>query len=78
MNNTVYALVTDSAGNLYAGGSFTTAGGAPANRVAKWNGTSWSALGTGMNNNVTALATDSAGNLYAGALFTTAGWGAAD
>ena len=72
-NNAVFALVTDSAGNLYAGGSFTTAGGTSANYVAKWNGTSWSALGTGMNTWVTALATDSAGNLYAGGLFTTAG-----
>ncbi|MGA1597383.1 MAG: hypothetical protein ACO4AG_12220, partial [Candidatus Nanopelagicales bacterium] len=42
ITGTVSALATDSAGNLYAGGTFTIAGGAPANRVAKWNGTSWS------------------------------------
>lgn len=47
MNGTVYALTTDSAGNLYAGGVFTTAGGTTANNVAKWNGTTWSSLGTG-------------------------------
>ena len=29
---------------LYAGGSFTTAGGVLANHVARWNGTDWSAL----------------------------------
>jgi len=29
MNNSVYALALDSAHNLYAGGAFTTAGGAP-------------------------------------------------
>ncbi len=33
---------------LYAGGNFTTAGGVTANRIAKWNGTSWSALDGGM------------------------------
>jgi trimeric autotransporter adhesin len=32
---------------VYAGGLFTTADGAPANRIAKWNGSAWSALGGG-------------------------------
>ncbi len=43
----------DGSGNgpaLYAGGDFTTAGGNPANRVAKWNGQAWSALGSGPGN----------------------------
>ncbi len=35
---------------LYAGGSFTTAGGVTANNIAKWDGTSWSAVGSGTNN----------------------------
>src|SRR5215207_5437996 len=30
---------------LYAGGFFTSAGGIPAASIARWNGTSWSALG---------------------------------
>jgi hypothetical protein len=30
-------------GELYVGGYFTTAGGIPANNIAKWNGNSWSA-----------------------------------
>ncbi len=34
---------------LYAGGNFTSAGGVTANRIAKWNGKSWSALGSGTN-----------------------------
>jgi hypothetical protein len=41
--------------------------------IAKWNGTTWSALGTGMNGTVSALAFDSSGNLYAGGEFATAG-----
>ena len=38
MNRTVYALAVDGAGDLYAGGDFTTAGGVSANYIAKWNG----------------------------------------
>ena len=34
--------------NLYAGGDFTTAGGVTANNIAKWDGSAWSALGSGM------------------------------
>lgn len=41
---------------LYAGGSFTSASGVPASRVAKWNGSSWSPLGGGVDNSVQALA----------------------
>jgi hypothetical protein len=33
---------------LVAGGAFTSIDGVKANRVAKWNGTSWSALGGGI------------------------------
>jgi len=54
------------------GGSFTTAGGVPANYIAKWNGSTWSALGSGMNRAVDALAV-SGSDLYAGGSFTTAG-----
>ena len=64
MNGTVYALAVDRSGTaVYAGGSFTTAGGAPANRIARWDTTtqSWSALGAGMDGIVYALAVDSTG-----------------
>jgi hypothetical protein len=43
-----------------------------ANYIAKWDGSSWSALGSGMNNYVYALA-PSASDLYAGGSFATAG-----
>ena len=33
---------------LYAGGDFTAAGGAAARRIAKWDGSTWSALGSGL------------------------------
>ena len=48
----VYALTAHDDGGgpaLYAGGLFTTAGGAAANRIAKWNGTNWMALGSGVS-----------------------------
>ncbi|HTE05015.1 MAG TPA: hypothetical protein VK824_02385 [Planctomycetota bacterium] len=40
---------------LYAGGAFISAGGVAANSIAKWNGTLWSALGSGVNGDVSAL-----------------------
>jgi hypothetical protein len=68
-----YASVLTIAGsNLYVGGFFTNAGGGRANWIAKWNGSSWSALASGMNSNVTALAV-SGSHLYVGGRFTTAG-----
>jgi hypothetical protein len=73
VNNEVRALAVDGGGNLYAGGSFTAAGGMGASRVAKWNGTAWSALGAGVGSNVWALAVDGSGNLYVGGFFFTAG-----
>jgi len=62
--------------NLYVGGVFTTAGGIPATNIAKWDGSSWSAVGSGMNSNVLALAV-SGNELYAGGWFTSAGGTAA-
>lgn len=57
---------------LYAGGTFTVAGGAPALRIARWNGSAWSAVGGGMNGDVDVLAV-LGGDLYAGGTFGVAG-----
>src|SRR6266446_1373780 len=75
-DGTVLAAVVDGSGNLYIGGTFTNAGAAVANHVAKWDGTNWSALGSGVGGNVHALAV-SGTNLYVGGSFTTAGGSAA-
>ncbi|MCI0586008.1 MAG: hypothetical protein L0323_04100 [Planctomycetes bacterium] len=58
--------------DLVAGGFFTSAGGAPASHIAKWDGASWSPLGSGIGNIVYAL-TVYEGSLVAGGLFSTAG-----
>jgi len=47
-------------------------GGTGANRIAAWNGISWSALGAGMDQDVYALTVYN-GNLIAGGFFNTAG-----
>src|SRR5437867_1503923 len=73
----VRAAAVDGSGNLYIAGGFMTVGGTPANHIAKWNGSSWSALGSGVNGQVYALAA-SGNNLYAGGNFSTVGGGAAN
>ncbi|MEP4076409.1 choice-of-anchor D domain-containing protein [Haloferula sp.] len=64
-------MVLDESGNLYCGGDFTTVDGITANRVAMWDGTTWTPLGDGLNNKVHSLAYVD-GNLYAGGQFTQA------
>jgi len=87
MGNEVEALtVFDDDANgphppaLYAGGLFYTAGGVSVNYIAKWNGSVWSALGSGIGSDVRALTVfdDDANGLhppalYAGGQFIMAG-----
>ena len=71
-NNSVAKMVA-SGNDIYAGGAFLSAGGVTnTTRIAKWDGSAWSALGTGANNTVGALMM-SGGTLYAGGSFTTIG-----
>lgn len=74
MNNYVSALAVYN-DSLYAGGSFTTAGTiTTASKIAKWNGTAWSELGTGISASgvVKAMAVYH-NELYVGGTFTSAG-----
>ena len=68
-NGPINAAVVDGSGNLYIGGHFTVVGNVPATNVAKWNGSSWLALGSGIDDEVYALAV-SGHELYAGGVFT--------
>lgn len=72
---TVTALAVFS-NELIVAGSFTSAGGQTANRIARWNGTTWNTLGVGLNSSVNALAVYN-NQLYAAGFFTTAGGSAA-
>jgi hypothetical protein len=68
---TVYATTVYD-GNLIAGGRFTQAGGVSTSNIARWDGTSWTPLGSGMNGWVEAF-TVYDGHLIAGGHFTQAG-----
>jgi hypothetical protein len=79
--STVRALTSFDDGNglgLFAGGDFTTAGGAPARGIAVWRNGAWSAVGGGIvgNGTIEALCVHDDGTgpaLYAGGVFTTIG-----
>jgi hypothetical protein len=70
-NSTVYAIAV-SGSNVYVGGSFQTAGGKSANNIAKWDGSTWSALGSGTSSTVFGLAV-SGTDVYAVGSFNTVG-----
>jgi hypothetical protein len=74
LNGIVYALNADAPGVLYVGGNFTDAGGIPsADRIARWDGAAWQALGAPtLNGDVHAIAYRN-GKVYAGGVFSSAG-----
>ncbi|MBX3362444.1 MAG: hypothetical protein KF912_10010 [Phycisphaeraceae bacterium] len=83
VNNSVRALAVHDDGSgpaLFVGGFFNTAGGVTVNRIAKWNGSAWSAVsapgGVGVNGNVVGMTVFNDGSgpaLFAGGTFTAAG-----
>ncbi|MFQ3597898.1 MAG: T9SS type A sorting domain-containing protein [Chloroherpetonaceae bacterium] len=80
VDNTVHALWISESGDVFVGGDFTNANvGASqinANRVARWDGNSWSSLGTGTSNGASATVltiTGSASDIYIGGTFSNAG-----
>jgi hypothetical protein len=59
---------------VFAAGTFTTAGGLPANQIAQWDGVNWSGVGGGVVGSGTVFALATLGNnLYAGGSFTNMG-----
>jgi hypothetical protein len=59
-------------GDAIVGGEFTHAGVVPVNHIAKWSGTSWSALAAGVDFQVKSLALMQNGDVVAGGLATDA------
>lgn len=75
-NEYVSALMALPNGNLVVGGRFLFAGDVEVRNIARWNGSAWSALGTGLGGStaaVNALTTLPNGDLVAGGDFTNAG-----
>lgn len=78
-NQSILALQTFDDGTgpgLYLAGTFVTAGGSPAARIARYDAAGWHTLGAGINGTVTDLCVFDDGTgpaLYAGGLFSTAG-----
>jgi len=84
---TAVRAITSAGNDVYVGGYFTGVGRIRANRIARFDGTNWHALGGGIrgtnnssgNNDTTVNAIAISGNnLYAGGIFTNAGGVAAN
>lgn len=73
LDGEVNALAIAANGDLYAGGSFFTAGGVPVSRVARWDGSNWTPLGSGLPGTCYALFVRGNGDLFASGLFQQAG-----
>jgi len=75
-NNIAYTVAIDARGDVFIGGTFTDLfGGAGGNYnyIARWNLTSFFALGDGTNNNVWKIVIGPDDLIYAGGEFTQAG-----
>lgn len=71
---TVKSITFDTINNLtYAGGFFNTAGGKTIKNIAKWNGTMWDSLKSGISGYGVYATKMYNGNLYATGSFTSAG-----
>ncbi|MBX3464141.1 MAG: hypothetical protein KF830_13285 [Planctomycetes bacterium] len=69
----VQAIVELSNGDVVVGGRFSTFRGVAANNLARWNGTSWSAIGPGVDGEVRALAALPGDGFVVAGLFAQAG-----
>jgi len=69
----VEAVTVLANGDIVAAGKISTAGGVAVNNIARWNGTSWSALDTGINDRGRALLPLASGGFVLGGNFSLAG-----
>ncbi len=70
----MYGIAIDTSGNMYVGGNFTNlAGIANADMIAMWDGSSWTALGTGAALRVRSIAASTSNNIYACGDFVSMG-----
>lgn len=71
--NSVFAVTGLRNGDVAIGGAFASARSTPANRIARWNGSAYVALGSGLDNHVRAIAELPSGDLIAAGDFANAG-----
>jgi hypothetical protein len=74
LNEVCQTLALGPDGKLYAGGLFTTAGGVNVSGIARWDGSTWSALGSGATSGFLREDGVEVGNVY-GLSFYDGGWG---
>jgi hypothetical protein len=75
-SGTILAVAVGPNGDVYAAGQFTSIGSTPATRIARWDGSTWHPLGSGLSGStglVMALAIGPGGHLYAAGMFNDAG-----
>ena len=72
INGTVASVMASGSGT-YVGGYFITAGDVGANNIAKWFGTSWTGLGTGVTGGTTMTMAEGPNGTYIGGNFNIAG-----
>ena len=75
-SQSVKAIAIGPDGQVYAGGFFAEAGTVTVNHIARWDGSQWQPLGSGLidsSPSVNALAFDAQGNLYATGRFSWRG-----
>jgi len=73
VDNSPSSIVVNTRGEVFVGGSFAKAGGVTTGRVAKWDGTNWSALDGGITNGVVSRLIASGEDVYAAGSFSAAG-----
>jgi hypothetical protein len=74
----VFDIIVGPDGDVYAIGDYAEMGGVSNTaNIARWDGSGWNALGTGLNGTARNMAFDKSGNLYVVGDFTTAGGSAA-
>lgn len=72
-NSSQVTAITISGTDVYVGGYFSQAGSISAFSIAKWNGTSWNALGMGLPSGTVYAIAVSGTDVYAGGNFAFAG-----
>ena len=71
----VYAISAKTSSDIYVGGDFNNAGGSAAENIARWSGTTWTTLGSGLNGTVKCIFIENslAAPVFAGGEFTLSG-----